>query len=318
MWFNTESEYNQEMNDLLENLSPFGQEMRYYYHELMRQDFLTAFDSLFYVIKTRPFGHAFVSKDDDYLTYRVHGESDQDNKDFDYTVNKYGFRSEKLTPLNENNINILTAGCSVTFGMGLPNNFRWPIILKNKIENDLKRKIVLHDISVSGIDSIKEIHNIYAYIEKFGKPNYIFVNLPPIYRRSTLDKKSYRMTTTQGVDYLSTNEEVEGYLLDSHKEYGVSFFENIISIRQLEIFCNLLGIKLLWMTWCDGTNEYYDKFMFKNFIKRSREYKKFLNERNSDMAKKYWERARDNAHFGYMYQLSYADLFYNEWKKNEI
>lgn len=318
MWHKTPASYQDEMTLLTNGLSPSGKKMQYFYHSLYQPDFLTNFDNLAYTVPGRPYYDHLIEESNESLVYSQCGEADIDNGDFNYKVNNYGFRSNKFYKLDNNSINVLVAGCSVTFGMGLPEEKTWPHLLQKQMESFLNKKVRFDNIAVTGIDAIQEIQNIFIYIEKYGKPDYIFVNLPPVYRRPYMHNAESRMSTKQDINFLSTKEEVEAYLLANWSSEGSSFFQNILAVRQLELYCKQLGLPLLWMSWDIATKEYYKIFNFFNMVDWTLPHKDFSSFCITELDKKYWTVARDKMHVGYQDHLVYADHFYTEWVKNEI
>lgn len=318
MWFDTPAEYQDSMNESLEPLSESGKKMNYFYNSLKGLKFITNFDSLAYTEKNRPYHKSFISKDEDYLIFSKHGENDVDNGDFTYRVNKYGFRSNKFNKLDSNNFNILAVGCSVTFGMAMPEENIWPTRLKRKIQETTTKNVNMDNIGLSGIDTFQTLQNVYVYVEKFGKPDYIFAHLPPIYRKPHPESPYGRITTKQKIHFLVNSEEIEDYLLAYWEEELLSFYQNILAIRAFEMYCKHTGIKLIWSSWCISSREYYRFFEFENFVDLLVPYKDFNTECKTDLDKKYWKIARDRAHAGSQEHLIYTDLFYTEWMKNEV
>ena len=85
--------------------------------------------------------------DDGYLYTTLlnsHPENGKGPK-FQYRLNSNGFRSDHFKKLDTSNINILFAGCSFTFGEGLPEEYTWPRLLENNIKHKTK-KILKHII----------------------------------------------------------------------------------------------------------------------------------------------------------------------------
>ena len=56
---------------------------------------------------------------------------------FQYSMNTHGFRSQHFKVLKKEDINILYAGCSMTFGVGLPYEYIWPNLSVNQRHHDL-------------------------------------------------------------------------------------------------------------------------------------------------------------------------------------
>lgn len=103
------------------------------------------------------------------------GSTVQDIYNF-YNLNDYGLRSEEFTE-SHNGKHVLFAGCSNTFGMGVPLNSIWPKLVYEKLSST-EQLSGFFNIGISGA-SILEIYNqTIAYIKKFGVPDVLFVNLP--------------------------------------------------------------------------------------------------------------------------------------------
>lgn len=317
MLFKTPAEVQDEMKDLTKNFSKFGKTMEHFHFPLISEDFITNISPMLF-IDDKIWKDSFDHKNEDYLFYRRNGEPDIDNGDFLYRVNRSGFRSAKFEKLDKESLNILTVGCSVTFGMGMPEELIWPTLLKNKIAANTDKNVNMYNLSVTGMDSTQLIHNVFLYIQKYGSPDYIFALLPPVYRKTFLEKNFNRVSTIQENPYLTTSEEVESYLLANYKDYGVPFFHNVLEIKQLEILCSLLNIKLQWGSWCYGTSRYYSNFNFKNYSKiEPVDENYFLSECQTDLHKSYWKRARDKKHNGYMDHLLYTKTFFDWFLSNE-
>lgn len=75
-----------------------------------------------------------------------------------------------------NNPEIITAGCSVTAGVGLPHNFLWPEI----IEHITNQKI--NNVSRNGASIARIIYETFLHIKKYGTPKQIFLLLPELSR----------------------------------------------------------------------------------------------------------------------------------------
>ncbi len=312
MWFDNEEDFSTDFFNVIQDVSKSGQKMSYFYYRLLSDDFLTNFDNISYILPERPRYKYLINYDKEYLTYSCHGETDIDDKGFSYRVNKYGFRANTFKKLDKNKTNIISAGCSVTFGMSLPQEKIWPTLLEDKIKHN-KTDIHFDNLGISGIDSIQEIRNIYLYIEKYGKPDYIFICLPPIYRFPELDAQSNALSTKQEVSWIPTKEALEDFIAKHFKKYGVHTFHSIATMKNFEQYCHDTGIKLFWFSWDHSTQEYYKMFKFKNIIGYD-----FKTHDYGKSDEKYWDFARDNSHLGIKYHIAFSDIFYKEFIKNEI
>lgn len=86
----------------------------------------------------------------------------------EYNLNKYGFRSPEFI----NNVDLLTLGCSNTWGYGLPKELTWPYILSSK--NNLS----LNSLAKPGISAQSQVIFFFKYVEKFGNPKNVAAVFP--------------------------------------------------------------------------------------------------------------------------------------------
>ena len=293
-------------------VSSSGKKMRYFYEQISTDNFLNNFDVFSYLVEGRPMNNHLIKYEDEYLYATVMGDQDIDNGDFFYKINNSGFRNKHFTKLKKENVNVLTAGCSVTYGMALPEDYIWTTMLKNKI-SDITPNINLDNIGVCGIDTVQEIRNIYLYIEKYGKPDFIFMALPPIYRNPSLNNQHERVSTIQKHSWIPTLELLETNIYNRFKDMSMHIYYNILTLRGLEQYCSDLNINLRWFSWDGSSQEFYSLRNFKNIIDYKYDVKLGINKDRE----KYWEFARDDAHFGKKYHIQFSNLFFKEFIKNE-
>jgi hypothetical protein len=102
------------------------------------------------------------------------------NKETFYSLNSHGLRSDEFKKKHSGK-HILFAGCSVTFGEGLPLEKTWPKKLYDKISS-LETTSGYFNVAAPGLTTIESIYQIENYIEKFGIPDIIFFNMPDFER----------------------------------------------------------------------------------------------------------------------------------------
>jgi len=89
-----------------------------------------------------------------------------------YSYNNYGFREDDFL----NCADILIAGCSQTWGVGIPKEYRFSnVIQKNTTQ-------LVHNISFPGNSVSATVRLIFAYIKQFGNPKSIYCMMPPFER----------------------------------------------------------------------------------------------------------------------------------------
>ncbi len=189
-----------------------------------------------------------------------------------YRANSFGFRSDEFSP----NTRMLFAGCSVTYGAGIPEDGIWGNVLAEKLN------MKASNLSRAGSSISWIVESLFRYFENYGNPKYLFCLFPDLYRhRFPVDGKYYSKklefdTTTlgskpviiRGVEPgtigLSNNffttvpldktDAVPKYIklpVDYEKvfSFDLVMHENIKKIRHLESYCKAAGIVLIWSTW---------------------------------------------------------------------
>ncbi len=143
-----------------------------------------------------------------------------------YKLNSYNFRSDEFTDVHDGK-HILFAGCSVTFGDSLPIEHLWAYKLYNKIASKEKTS-GFFNIGNPGSDAFQILLGIKEYIQKFGMPDVIFVNLPDL-DRSFFDETKSRSASSTPV-----------FTVSKLLEFA---YEDFIEI------CKLTGTKIYLFSW---------------------------------------------------------------------
>ena len=268
-----------------------------------------------------------------------------------YEINRYGLRGEI-----DDNSDVIASGCSITFGLGVPELGRWSNLLSNKINKSVT------NLGVEGA-SIKSICiDIIKYCTNKKMPKEIFCFFPGLFRNTiVVDKEFYRPSEeeNQALDYLRltySTPDVHNYknfvvVTSKDREYT----KNLVSPHQLildsvnfiyilESFCLTNNIKLYWTTWDVHSNLVMEQllnienFKLKNFtpffpFKQCESIGSFVEKTcNSNHDSEFkdhicWEVGSDysiidskkvsgHAHPGIHTHTHVAELFYNLHKRN--
>lgn len=244
-----------------------------------------------------------------------------------YRLNKQLFRSQHFKQLDESNINILYAGCSITYGDGLPEELIWSGMLTSKLKDFyIKNNVESFNVASSGLAIDNIINNIYKFIHLYGKPTYLFMLLPDLGRQTYFVKKDKKYMPV----HLSVN------IFDAPAETGKhlhtfsiedSMFYNFSLIHQLEIFCKMVDIKLVWSFWAQEEYLYYkkesfdsifyekldkdgDPFKSKHVLGRGGPLENGKYENKNKLP--FWLIAQDNSHPGTAYHEMKSNEFFNE------
>jgi hypothetical protein len=254
----------------------------------------------------------------------------ESNNDIEYKLNEQYFRSQSFSNFNLNNINALYAGCSFTFGMGLPDHLLWTSILNNKIEKYLDKKVEPFNIGFRGFSNYLIIKNIMSFIRTYGKPNFLFVVFPDCARDFLFNEKS------KEYEYVFPRffhpDKFNSFEVKYTKNfvYETNIVKSIDMIRHLEDFCEVAGVKLLWTTWYYPDFEIYQKAGFKNlvdtdvtFLQANTGYQKGYTQGDHGVEYrydnvdnlKYWEVARDLVHPGSAWTSHISKELFGEFIK---
>jgi hypothetical protein len=198
-----------------------------------------------------------------------------------YKINSLGLRGEV-----DLDADVLASGCSITFGIGVPEDGRWTNLLSNKMN-----KSVMNLGNPGG--SVATICNhIIHYCTNNKMPKEIFCLMPDFWRNMVVvDKEFYKSGVKRKNigkrDYLelmfcNPNVKSDGDIVvmetidKQNIEDSTSPHQLILNavnyIYTLESFCLLNNIKLYWTTWDRPTSMVMEQlgqlenFKLKNFV----------------------------------------------------
>ena len=207
------------------------------------------------------------------------------HKSISYDLNKDGYRSKEF----DGSAEILTLGCSFTYGLGLPKEMMWAEILSDKLDKSIA------NLSQPGDSAEGQVRKAFSYFKKYNNPK-IIIGLFPLYRMelpvvkdklslnlekrnksniNSIDKKS-RLDIHEENSY---EEFKKGYLAHKIKHFmfydtifekyarapyapdrilpkEVSVFYTHSHINMLEQYCKSNNIKFIWSVWEDYENIY--------------------------------------------------------------
>jgi hypothetical protein len=259
------------------------------------------------------FDSGMVSSQDDPITHQV---------------NSHGYRGKELGP-----VDLVTAGCSQTFGVGVEEPHIWPTILAKKLG-------LSHvNLGTPGGSTQSIVETTIKFISDFGKPKIVCLLLPDLYRfrfvvNSDVLTYSHRYTRGESildVDNLSMIPEGSSSSRPSFSKvphdvvdvvpYEAAVYLSMMSLRHLIEYCKIGGIQLVFSTWSPGTALYFEKMAEFGVIPTEYEelnqasefyYESFdhhLCHVDGDNPG-YWDVAIDTAkHMGAHQHLHFAELF---------
>jgi hypothetical protein len=277
-------------------------------------------------------GTSYYNEDGFLIKEKMHSgefvsESENKNSPIIYKINKHGFRSDQFKKFEPENTNILFLGCSFTSGVGLPENLIWKSFMLNEMEKKFDN-IVSYNLGVQGHSIHNCVNNFRVFIDKYGKPDYVFALFPGI-ERFTLYNAGQK-------DFVKVNatswKELKGIYPKFVSDYVTAIstedliFSAIHSLHMLETICNQIGIKLIWSSWNQAQSKIFNEIDFKNFIEV--EYPQRINlskdfdtipyyGENIDNLP-YWNIARDLSHPGSGYHKIISKNFLQKFYINDL
>jgi hypothetical protein len=172
----------------------------------------------------------------------------------EYKIDKHGFRLDLAAS------DILVAGCSVTFGLGVPEEATWGSFVGRSLNKSVA-SIALPGKSISWI-----VEQIFIYFRTYGHPEKVLCLFPNLGRVTVLTDETIlsggnpSSRNANGIHTIDTFSGYEDerqrpkYIKKPYNIYYTTTYENSVnlsikSIRALERYCNAAGIEFIWSTW---------------------------------------------------------------------
>lgn len=271
----------------------------------------------------------------------IHADAEQERD----TVNTYkvvdrGFRS---TPLL-NSPDILSLGCSQTWGVGVPDNAVWNAVLSKNLS------MSYFNMGIPGASIMSLVGFAIDYIEKYGAPKYVVALWPDIRRMripmedrvnsTAADKWAKDVGVNNSIDVedvhfpyerfgsgsksLTANFSKRPHVLHEVNSYSMPFFYNIEYLRFFMHYCKLKNIKMVFSSWDDDTTILLKELELENFYfldwlhyDRAPNHEIYVSDCHPDMQDVYgmnWCRGADHrennmGHIGIHEHLDYAEMF---------
>jgi hypothetical protein len=220
--------------------------------------------------------------------------------------------------------NFLFAGCSYTYGSGLPYQHTWAY----KLNKDLNGEN-FYNVGMPARNFQVIINDIYTYIRLFGKPKAIFLLLPDLKREHVVKLERndeygdyYEIKPTVSMSFNLKNPENQSSNKKDHQYLNMEkvYYDFYNTMSQLEDYLESLKIPFLWTTW----DEWFQKSLaeekiFKNYFELDsfEEYveKNIYPPAELGKNRKYWLIAADKPypHPGIMEQQFYSSQFFKKF-----
>ena len=258
-----------------------------------------------------------------------HPYNSYSDQGIEYYHNKTGQRCDNFSKETAQE-NFLFAGCSYTYGSGLPYEHTWGY----KLNKDLGGEH-FYNVSAPARNFQVIINDIYTYIRLFGKPKAIFLLLPDLKREHVVRFETnpelgdyYELYPAVSMSFNvkdSWDRPANKKNLNLKKDHQYLNMEKVYydfynTMSQLEDYLESLEVPLLWTTW----DEWFQKSLagekiFKNYFELDslEEYveKNIYPPAELGKNRKYWLIAADKPypHPGIMEQQFYASQFFKKF-----
>ena len=184
----------------------------------------------------------------------------------EYQVNSYGYRSPEFDGAAE----LVTLGCSQTFGTGVQNGTNWPYLLSEKLG------LKLANLAVVGSSIQMQLDVLLSYMNTYGKPKVVVLLAPGLERlrvpvrtdtviasnRKQSDSKDLYDVSHTNLGIRESNIEVipsyakKPYDLFDILPYEFAVSESIRALSHINMICKINGIKFVFASWHPIANPY--------------------------------------------------------------
>lgn len=182
-----------------------------------------------------------------------------------YSLNTWGCRDEDYT----SSVDLIAAGCSMTFGQGVPVETRWSSVLGKMLGMSVAT------LAIPGWSTQSAINAVMSYIKKFGKPKVVVLYLPDLFRYDFMASRDglipehgYSRGQNDIPFYLAKGTVLTGnnqptYSKKPHAVHDVFNAESAHffagqALRFFIEYCKEAGIQLMYGTWHIAAHEYIE------------------------------------------------------------
>lgn len=179
-----------------------------------------------------------------------------------YRLNSYGYRD----PEYEGPVDLIAAGCSQTFGQGVPEEWRWSSLLGKKLNMSVAT------IAVPGWSAMGAINAVMSHIINYGKPKVVALYLPDFFRFDYVRNKKILIDGVEDQDSEGQNTSridighsghvrkmpkvsKRPHLTSEVINPETSVFMNGQVLRFFLEYCKEAKIEVVWGTWESGVQE---------------------------------------------------------------
>lgn len=215
-----------------------------------------------------------------------------------YKYNSLGFRCDEFDVPSEKSV--LFLGCSITEGIGLPQEVIWPTLLLDKIKTYTGFNLSYQNLALAG-RGIDCVATYILWFSKFKPIDFVYIYIPSLYRRDYFFQSNE--CKIWGPNFKKPEaKSFEHLFLDDHFAFYQSRRSlNIIDLVRQITNCNIIMSGLPWSDFNFDLNHYslFDEFPKLNFVKSLIKVK---------------DLARDSLHFGPSWHKDLSEFMWQHTK----
>lgn len=184
-----------------------------------------------------------------------------------YTINNKGFRGQDF---KKEPSDILVAGCSQTWGIGIPDGYIWPEILSKRTG------LSMDNVGYSGKSIAGIVQIVFCYLREIGNPKYLFIAFPDPFRMifpttnnfmhaknpmGNDDEQDMIANTNLGETRFFSEKPkyaTAPYLLEEMMTEEITIWQAVSYIQMLEDYCKAAGIILRYGSWDNYSTDFFD------------------------------------------------------------
>lgn len=247
-----------------------------------------------------------------------------------FVPNKQGYRADEFKKDHDGK-HILFNGCSVTYGQGLYTSETWSYLL-HKLISEKEKVSGYYNIGTPGKSIFDIVASTFKYIDKYGNPDVIFLDLPDLNRFYALNSDStaeFDKPMGPSDTFYAINDNYRHSIVKQDTTLSVFVHTLYIYMYQylmfLDVYCKSHDIKLYIFSYVRGTDAFLRLCNLDNYIVTTdleqmnhieEEVFKYTESHKDD---KYTMIARDGRHYGTAFHYAWANMMYDIYKeKNNV
>jgi hypothetical protein len=246
-------------------------------------------------------------------TLKTLASDDFDDGSILYEMNEHGYRSPSLK--NKKSYNILTLGCSWTMGVGVRNEFSWPVLTTKLLEQSTNKNISCFNYSMYGTSTSFVAKTLYKFTKTYFIPDMVLIMWPGFSRRDYIKsdgsfKKIGGFRLAEKNDLVWKNDDEDMAFLQLRNDFqdimvfweAYKLVETIGQLYNIKIFHSVAGYyydifmeyKSLWSTFVNSQTLFIPHMCHKNdglgrdkkhpgeswHVNFSKEFHKFITNRD--------------------------------------